>query len=300
MQGIRGSPNIDRLVNKVLNAEKWASETFKRLVEFIEPSGMELIITYTSLGYAAASTLYWLITTLNPSKQPILHDSDTVSLYRLIYRREATIIHFNTKADDPSLIRLGDTSRWSGGRIYIVTPKPPETINALLRGASRIIVPCTPSEIECCLYEVLLAHYTGLKLCNVSGKRVDRLRKFVNEGFSIVLEELITNYKDTISRVLSEREIIVSSTGFLEPTSYILVKALRNKGVKASYTPLNMLEPRRDDNILLLISSVEDHVAKEKKFKALTRGARILELRFNLDPLEIPIYVNMLALYIIQ
>ena len=300
MQGFRDSSSLDKLVHKILNAEKWASEACEKLVRFIESGSGELIIAYTGLGYAAASTLYWLITTLNPSKQPVLQDSDTIALYRLIYREEATTILFNTKPDDPSLIRLGDASRWTGGKIYIVTPKPPETIDALLRGANRIIVPCPPSEVECSLYEVLLAHYTGLRLYGISGKRVDRLRKFVNEGFSVVFEELIANYRDVISDTLGIREIIVSSTGFLEPASYVLIKALRSKGVRASYIPLNMLEPSSGDNILFLTSSVEDYVVKEKRFKAMIRGARVFELRFNLDPLEIPVYVIMLALYMIQ
>ncbi len=300
MQGSRSGSSLDTLVYKVLNAEKWASEACKKLVKFIESSSGELIIAYTGLGYAAASTLYWLITTLNPSKQPVLQDSDTIALYRLIYREKTTTIFFNTKPDDPSLIRLGDASRWTGGKIYIITPKPPETIDALLRGADKIVVPCPPSEIECSLYEVLIAHYTGLRLYNVSSKRVYRLRKFVDEGFSIVLEELIANYRDVIADILNTKEIIVSSTGFLEPTSYVLIKALRNRGIRASYIPINMLEPSSNDNILFLTSSVEDYVVKEKRFKAMIRGARVLELRFNLDPLEIPVYVIMLALYMIQ
>ena len=300
MQGFRDSSSLDKLVYKVLNAEKWASEAREKLVKFIESSSGELIIAYIGLGYVAASTLYWLITTLNPSKQPVLQDSDTIALYRLIYREEATIILFNTKPDDPSLICLGDASRWTGGKIYIVTPRPPEAIDALLRDANRIIVPCSPSEIECSLYEVLLAQYTGLKLYGISGKRVDRLRKFIDEGFSIVFEELIANYRDVISDILSTREVIVSSTGFLEPASYVLIKALRSKGIRSSYIPLNMLEPNSGDNILFLISSVEDYIAKEKRFKSMIKGARVLELRFNLDPLEIPVYVIMLALYMIQ
>ena len=300
MQGIRDSSSLDKLVHKILNAEKWASEACEKLVKFIESSSGELIVAYTGLGYAAASTLYWLITTLNPSKQPVLQDSDTIALYRLIYREEATTILFNTKPDDPSLIRLGDALRWTGGKIYVVTPKPPETIDALLREANRIIVPCPPSEVECSLYEVLLAYYTGLRLYGISGKRVNRLKKFVDEGFSIVFEELVANYRDVISDILSTREIIVSSTGFLEPASYVLIKALMSKGVRASYIPLNMLEPNSGDNILFLTSSVEDYVVKEKRFKAMIKGARVLQLKFNLDPLEIPVYVIMLTLYMIQ
>jgi len=300
LQGFGDSSNVEWLVHQVLNAEKWASEACAKLVEFIEGGGGELLLAYTGLGYTAASTLYWLITTLNPDRQPVLQDSDTIALYRLIYRRMATIVYFTTRSDDPSLVRLGDASRWTGGNIYIVTPKPPETIDALLRGAHRLVVPCPKSEIVCSLYETLLAHYTGLRLYGVSGRRVERLKRFVEEGFSTITEEFIAGYRDVLSKVLGLEEVVVSSTSFLEPSSYVLIKALRMRGVKASYIPLYMLEPCSGDHILFLSSSVEDYVVKEKRFKALSRGAHVYDLRLNLDPLEIPVYVILLALYMVQ
>ncbi len=300
LQSTGDSPSITRLLKLIESGEKWAGSRYLELAQFIEGGSGELVITYSGLGYVAASTLYWLIATVNPDKNPVLHDSDTIALYRLVYREKALVIHFTTRENDPGVVRISDTARWTGGSLYIVGPRPPEVISALLRGTPLIQIPPASNEITYSLYENLLAYYTGLNVFSTGSKRVKRLRFFAERGFAEILEELLAIYGNVLGEVSKLDHLIVTSTGFMAPSSYVLVKALRLRGVRASYTPIDILEPKRGDNILFLYTSVEDHVIREKRFKAFAAGSRIYETRLNLDPLEVPNYVIILALSLLE
>ena len=125
LQSTRDSFNVDYVEKLVYSGEEWASRVLGELVVFLESIAGELLIAYSGLGYPAATTLYWIITTFNPDKQPVVQDSDTIAFYRLVYRKRASILYFTTKPGDPALIRLGDTCRLTGGRLVIVSPPPP-------------------------------------------------------------------------------------------------------------------------------------------------------------------------------
>ncbi|WFO75410.1 hypothetical protein J4526_00440 [Desulfurococcaceae archaeon MEX13E-LK6-19] len=298
MQSTRNSSTLEYLRKIIEVGERWAKEAKSKLVDFIKTRGGELVISYSSLGYSPASILYWLITTANPEKTPVLQDTDTIALYRLVYRKSSTVIVFTTRGDDPSLVRIADASRWTGGNILVVTPKPPDIVVEMLRNTPLITVPGGPNEILLSFYESLLSLYTGVDLGVSIGKRLERLKEFINEGYGVTVEELLEKYRNIINNVKEEEHIIITSTKFLEPASYILLSVLMEKNVKASFVPISLLKPKRNNVILIVSSSVEESLLKEKKMKALMSGAKVYELTFNVDPLELPIYLHILALSI--
>lgn len=300
LQSTRNSSTIEYLKKVVETGERWAREYENKLVEFIKESGSELVISYSGLGYSPASILYWLITTTNPEKTPVLQDVDTIAFYRLVYRKSATIVVFSTRNNDPSLVRIADASRWTGGRILIVCPKPPEIVVELLRNTPLVTVPSGVNEVLASFYEALLSLYVGVRLGGSFGRRVSRLEEFIKEGYSVVVEELLEKYKNVIEDIEKEEHLVVTSTKFLEPASYVLLTVFLEKNVRASYIPISLLSPRRGDVILIVSSSVEESLVKEKKVKALTSGAKVHELTLNVDPLELPIYLHIIALAIEQ
>ncbi len=298
LQSTRNSTSIEYVIKLVSSAENWCKYNIDRLLVFLSNLRKELIIAYNSLGYPAATTLYWFLTILYPERNPVIHDSDTIALYRLVYREKASIIFFTTKPNDPSIVRLSDASRWTGGDIIIVSPPPEETIETLLRGTPMIKLPKINNELYAALYEIMLSYLVSLSMYKGESRRISRLKEFSKEGYSTIVREIYEKYKGVIDSLKKLDEVIISSTWFMESSSYLILKALEHKGKKVAYIPLSILEPRKGDNILLISSSLEESIVKEKKFKAFMNNAQVYEILFNLDPLDIPLYTSIVALLI--
>lgn len=298
LQSTGNSPSIENLKRIIRIGEKWASENKKKLLEFIQTSREELAITYSGLGYTPAAILYWIITVSDPGKTPVLQDADTIALYRLAYREKASVIVFSSRGTESTLVRIADASRWTGGDILVISPKPPEILRELLRNTPLIETPIVQNEVVASLYESLLSLYTGIELGKTLGERIKKLRKFISEGYSVTIEELYEKYRRVLGELRSNEYVVVTSTKFLEPSAYTILHVLQEKQVKASYIPLPLLKPRRGETVLFVSSSVEESVLREKKMKAITSGAKVLELTLNVDPLELHIYTHILALLI--
>ncbi|MCS7128448.1 MAG: hypothetical protein RMI83_04155 [Desulfurococcaceae archaeon] len=297
MQSSRSSSRLTRLSAEVSKAEEWAKSASRELADYLKSSSNELLLTYSYMGYPAASILYWLLFTLRPDLRTLLMDADTASYYVLAYRSDLTIVVFTTKPDSAATIRITDSSRLTGARVMMVSPQPGERTRLYMRDALLKTVPTTGSEITTSLWEALLAYYTGLNIAQ-EGRREERLRTIANQGFSVIVEELVEKYLDSVIKALELQEIVITSGKLLEPASTALAKALKSRGVDASYTPISLLEPAGNKCVLIVSCSVEDHLVNEKKLSVAMSGGKILELRLNLDPLEAPIYVLILALYL--
>ncbi|MCX8199406.1 MAG: hypothetical protein N3E36_05195 [Sulfolobales archaeon] len=297
MQSSRSSSRLTRLSAEVSKAEEWAKSASRELADYLKSSSNELLLTYSYMGYPAASILYWLLFTLRPDLRTLLMDADTASYYVLAYRSDLTIVVFTTKPDSAATIRITDSSRLTGARVMVVSPQPGERTRLYMRDALLKTVPTTGSEITTSLWEALLAYYTGLNIAQ-EGRREERLRTIANQGFSVIVEELVEKYLDSVIKALELQEIVITSGKLLEPASTALAKALKSRGVDASYTPISLLEPAGNKCVLIVSCSVEDHLVNEKKLSVAMSGGKILELRLNLDPLEAPIYVLILALYL--
>ncbi len=297
MQSSRSSPRLARLLAEVSRAEEWARSASRELADYLRSGSNELLLTYSYMGYPAASILYWLLFTLRPDLRTALMDADTASYYAVAYRSDLTIVAFTTKPDSAATIRITDSSRLTGARVMVVSPQPSEKTRLYMRDALLKTVPAADSEITASLWEALLAYYTGLSMAQ-EGRRGERLRAIANQGFSVIVEELVEKYMDLTIKALGAREIVITSGKLLEPASAALAKALKSRGVNASYSPISLLEPVGNEYVLIVSCSVEDHLISEKKILIAMSGGRTLELRLNLDPLEAPIYVLILALYL--
>jgi len=296
LQGIRSSSGLNKLKKIIEIGETWAREREKEVARFIEEAGNNIVITYSGLGYSPASILYWIITTAFPDKNTALFDSDTIAYYRLPYSKSSSIIHFSTRPDDPALIRLSDTSRWTNNRLLIITPEPPEVLKELLRGSPYIQTPSSSNEIITCFYESMLSLLVGVKIARSRGKRFIRLEKFIDEGYGPILDEFFERYRNVTSTITKYKSIIVSSTSLLEPHVHVLIQALRNIGIQASFIPITMLTPLSSENILIVATSIEENIVKEKKFKALMNNANVIDFTLNVDPLEAPIYIHLVSM----
>ncbi|MEM2253896.1 MAG: hypothetical protein QXS06_05240 [Desulfurococcaceae archaeon] len=297
LQSSRSSSRLTRLSAEVSRAEEWAKSASRELADYLKSSGNELLLAYSYMGYPAASILYWLLFTLRPDLRTLLMDADTASYYAVAYRSNLTTVVFTTKPDSAATIRITDSSRLTGARVIVVSPQPSEKTRLYMRDALLKTVPATGSEITASLWEALLAYYTGLSIAQ-EGRREERLRTIANQGFSVIVEELVEKYLDSIIKAVEAREVVITSGKLLEPASIALAKALESNGVNANYTPISLLEPASSKCVLIVSCSVEDHLVNERKLSIAMSGGRALELRLNLDPLEAPIYVLILALYL--
>ena len=300
LQSTRDSPGLEYIGRLVSRAEEWAWRNKDPVVEFLESSSGELVFIYNRLGYIAASILYWIITTLNPSKQPVIQDSDTIAYYRLVYREPSTIVYFTTTGNDPALIRLCDAARLTGSNVLLITPPPPEPVSSMLRDTRVLEIPYMKEEVLTALTESLLALYVGVEAYGLKGFRIDRLRENAREGFREILGELYSKYGEALNQLCRADTITITSTRFLEPAGYVFVEVFREVGKNASYIPVSLLKPRRGEKILLLANSVEEHLVREKKMKALLSGAQVIDIVMNTDPLESPIYLILLAIRLLH
>jgi hypothetical protein len=298
LQKLRDSSNIESYRKLIERIERDSEKIVDNILEFLRTSSEQVIITYHRQGYMPSSIMYWFISTMEPSIRIVFHDANTITHYIIAYRESGKLFFISTNPHSAITINLLQAASIMGNKILFVTSKPldPRLIDMFSKYNPLYISYNDELEASIMLsiatYKAVSKHYRrGL------GRRGERLYRHSVEGFSVIVGELINKYIDSLEKIISHKELVVSSTKLLEPASLFFVEALRRINIKAHYEfPEQVIGP---GNILFLTTSIEEYYARELLFKMRMMGLNIIDMVMNTDPLEAQIYYAILAYYLV-
>ncbi len=255
------------------------------------------IIAYHRQGYLPASIHYWMKAVLDRWSRTHLVEAATLAYYLVAYSEPTNIVYYTSNPRSSSTLHLLQSSSLTGHRIYIYTVKlGDERLLDILEQYNPYYID-SRDELEASLiYAMSVYHALAGEYREAMGRRGERLYRHSVEGFAVIVEELLSKYMGVLRELTGLGEVRVTSSHMYEPVSLYFVEALRRRGVRAYYEPIEYVAG--PGNILLLSTSVEEYLLKEKRFRLGMTGAHIYEINMNTDPLEALIYFPLLAYYL--
>ena len=297
MQEPRNRTDLTVFKKNIGKLEKIASNIAEKIYSHLLGTEKETIIAYYRQGYLPASITYWVTATLNKEKNITMGEAGTLAYYLLVYREAGTSILYTTTPHSPSTIHFLQAAKLTGYKVLLVTIDPlDERIRDILAPYSPIYIKSS-DELEAAIIMSFAAFSAATKLSKeLLGRRGRRLYEHSKEGFTVILDELIHKYNSVLQQILRAEQIRVTSTKLLEPASLFFVETLRRLDKTAYYEPIDFITG--PGVILLLSTSVEDYLIKERRFKLNLTGSKIIEISLNTDPLEAQIYISLLAYFL--
>ncbi|MEM4691395.1 MAG: hypothetical protein QXT88_03490 [Desulfurococcaceae archaeon] len=300
LQKLRDSVNVKKYAVYVAELEERAKSLAEAIVFFINTRVRDkLVISYSDLGYIPAHILYGFTLVMDPDKHVVFEDTDTVQHYVVPYRENFVSILFSTDPYNPSIINYMQTSRVMGNETLLLTVKPGDERFKQIYSSFNTLQVDVNEEIEASIIMSIATYYACIKLYSGKlGSRGTRLFKHGEEGLSIIIEELISKYIDALEKIVYDKPVIVSSPAFLKPASIFATSILDKLGLNAHFEDISRVGGRLE-SILLLATTVDEHLVKRLKFRLTPAGVKINEIIMNTDPLEAHIYLILLLYYLI-
>lgn len=295
---------MNELIERVREAEKWAKENKDKVVEFALRHE-RLAITYTGSSIIASKIFSHTLRTLTPSANIVEACIDTLTYHVAPYTEGLGVIVFAEKGTENSLIRLLDSTYYTGNNVLLITPTPIQMVKNRLRGQGLIVVNIRDK----LLGEVMLASVSGYEIAKRlrredEGKlRFNRLGMEVHDYTSIV-DELVSIYRLQLEELKEnvDKISLIAYTPTMEPVAYLAQKLLLEKKrlvplLELTRTISLFEEKLLEKGLVLLFSTtVEEYSVKELLFKSMASRAKVLELKIRTDPLTAPIYGLILLL----
>lgn len=295
---------MNELIERVREAEKWAKENKDKVVEFALRHE-RLAITYTGSSIIASKIFSHTLRTLTPSANIVEACIDTLTYHVAPYTEGLGVIVFAEKGTENSLIRLLDSTYYTGNNVLLITPTPIQMVKNRLRGQGLIVVNIRDK----LLGEVMLASVSGYEIAKRlrredEGKlRFNRLGIEVHDYTSIV-DELVSIYRLQLEELKEniDKISLIAYTPTMEPVAYLAQKLLLEKKRLIPLLELtrtiSLLEEKLLEKglVLLFSTTVEEYSVKELLFKSMASRAKVLELKIRTDPLTAPIYGLILLL----
>lgn len=298
LQKLRDSSNLGLLTQEISQVESEARNLSRKLLDFLVQSrGTTILYSYTGLGYVPASLMYWFSLTFQSGKYPVLAEAEEASIYLAPYRDDFSLVIFST-GEYSKLITAIQVARMLEIEYFAIAPEPPaENLKQLARHYDVITIPYQ-DQVKTVLFTVITAFLALSELHKGAlSSRGQRLFSHGAEGFACVFQSLVEKYVSTIESATRCSSLIVTSSRFLEAPAILLSYALRSSGLNVHYSPLEGIPSSTETPILGVFLTTEERIRRE--FKT-TKKASLLELLLNVDPLEAPVYVSLLAYAIIR
>ena len=211
---------------------------------------------------------------------------------------------FAEKGTENSLIRLLDSTYYTGNHVLLITPQPLQQVKARLRGQQLVLVD-RPRRI---LRQVLLASISGYEVADRVREKGDKALRFNRlrievHDYSSIVDELLSIYSSEL-RVLADsldKVSVIAYTPTMESPAYYLQSIVLEKTGKliplVELTSIvGFVEDKvlRNSTIVLFSTTVEEYSVKELLFKSMMARNKVLELKIRTDPLTAPVYAIML------
>lgn len=278
-------------------AEAWAEGNTGILAEHLRGSSHPLI-AYGAGGLPAAHALS-LATTILLEAEPILLPADEATYHILPYRTGLKITLFSALPRDSSAYRLLETARLVGHRVAAVMPPPPEELEERMRIHTLIHPPLRATVLA----EAMLALKAAYTLAPRSRGRQERLGREVG-SLAEIHGELWDRYAETAEEILlaaEENAVTVSYTPSMMGPAYEAAQRLgeatgRRIPLAEASSLTRSLHP--GERVAVFYTTVEELAVRELRAAASRRGARLIEVGLNTDPLTAQIYGLMIAMMI--
>ncbi|MEM0380924.1 MAG: hypothetical protein QXW87_04855 [Desulfurococcaceae archaeon] len=298
LQKLRDSVNVEKYVNYIRELEEYIRSLIDFFQQCLKTSFDRIIIAYSGYGYLPASVMYWFIVTMDNGKIILLNEVDVVTHYILSYTENSYTILFTTNPYSASTIRFLQTTSLLNNQYIVVSMKPFDNRVLNLLSRFRVFYIDRKDDLESCLTMSILTYYTMANVYRDKlGSRGSRIYSHVVEGLYPIVEELINKYIDKIEKIVQTKTWVLTSTKILEPVSYFATEVLNRIGLSSSYKILDHV--MSGDNVLIISTSVEEHVVREYKYKYGLMRNNVEDIVLNTDPLEAQIYLAILFYYIL-
>lgn len=266
-------------------------------IERVLASSRDLVVAYYRQGYLPASILYWMASILDDWRKVLLGEAGTLAYYALVYGEPATTIFYTTMPRSSATIQFLQVASLTGYKINLFTVEPD---NPVVRDALHRYEPYyirARNELEASLVYALATYIAASRhYRDKLGRRGKRLYQHGAEGFAVVVEELLEKYMDVLRDIMRLGEARVSAPRMLEASALYMVEALRRRGIRAFYEPIEYLAGPGE--IVLLSTSVDEYLVRERRFHLNMTGAHVHDIVVNTDPLEAQLYFALLAYFI--
>ncbi len=287
------------IVERISTAEEWAKNYKDKLIDFILRHE-RIAVTYTGLSIIASKIFSYTLRTLNPSLNIIEACIDTLTYHIVPYIEDLGIIAFVEKGTENSLIRLLDSTYYTGNKVLLITPPLVRMIRNRVRGQELIEVNLN----DVLLSEIILASVTGYEIARKKIRkddkalRLNRLKIEVHD-YSSIVDELISSYRVQLNELkdLLDKVKIIGYTPTMEPVAYYMQNIVLEKTRKLIPTieltrTLSLVEDKkiRDGVMVMFSTTVEEYSIRELLFKSMPSKIRIMDLKIKTDPLTAPVY----------
>ncbi|OYT38615.1 MAG: hypothetical protein B6U89_05545 [Desulfurococcales archaeon ex4484_58] len=297
LQKLRDRSNLEFFIKKISKLEEESRVLADNLRSGFSGKGRNYIITYHRLGYLPASIAYWFILTMDIDRNVLFNESNAITYYVLPYREKSFLLFYTSNPYTASTINLLQSARVMGYDTLVVTLEPrDERVKSIYSRYNKLYV-LREDEIEATLIMSIATYYALSRIYRDKlGVRGKHLYQHVEEGLTPIVEELIDKYLDQLTRIVRNKNVIVTSSKILEPVAIYLVEILRRINLKAYYQSPEQVPSSQ--YIVLLSTSVEEYLARELMFKYNMMNSTVENMVMNTDPLEAQIYFAILFYYL--
>ncbi len=288
--------DISGFREEIRRLEERARRVAERIGEVLAGS-RDLIVAYYRQGYLPASILYWMTSTLDDWRKVLLGEAGTLAYYALVYGEPATTVFYTTMPRSSATIQFLQAASLTGYKVnlFAVEPDNPVVRDTLQQYGPYYIH--ARNELEASLLYALATYIAASKhYRDKLGRRGKRLYQHSVEGFAVIVEELLEKYMDVLRSITRLGEARVSAPRMLEASALYMVEALRRRGIRAFYEPIEYLTGPGE--IVLLSTSVDEYLVRERRFHLNMTGAHVHDIVVNTDPLEAQLYFALLAYFI--
>ncbi len=290
----------DELKRVVEEAERYAS---RAAGEAAREARERIVFAYSSLGEVAAWTAYWVLREVAPQAPVEIYSADALAFHVLAYRRsrreewsvasDTTVYLFVGPGGENQAVFVRDAAVNTGAGLVVVASSLPPVIEERL-GEEPLLV--TPPGVYTLSATIFAARLAALLVERLAERNV-RVERVAEETGSIapVVDELLERHGDEARRVFGCKGCVYAHTATLRgPAAFA---ALASGGVRLDVQEAlaAIASGGLRGALRIIYTEADEDAIRELRFRALTSGLEVAELRLRTDPVTAPVYAMILA-----
>ncbi|WP_048191962.1 hypothetical protein [Pyrolobus fumarii] len=292
--------SIESLEARVKEAEDYASRVVD---EMLKEARERIILAFASMGDTPAWIAYWMLREVAPTAPVEIYEGDALAFHILAYRRskkdeygiasDTTIYAFVGPGGENQLVFIRDAALHTGAALVVITPKLPPIIEERLGPEPLLVEPPGPYPLSASILAARLAAGLVEKLAE-RNVRVERVTGEARDLRSVV-RELVEKHGADASRVLEcKGSCATVYTPTLKGPAMLASRINGSRPLSVQEMLALIAAGTNFDKVSLMYTTTDEDVVREVRFKSMTSGASLAELRLQTDPVTAPLYATML------
>ncbi len=292
---------LDRseLKRRVAEAEGYASRVAG---EVASEARERVVISYTGSGDIPAYTAYWILREVAPTAPVEIYPGDALAFHILAYRRsgrdeysvasDTTIILFAGPGGENQLLLVRDAAVHTGAGLVVVAPRLPPLIEERLGPEPLLVEPPDPYPLGATILAARVAAVLAARM-GERNVRVERVGRETGDVASIV-DDLLERHGGDAERVAGCHSCVYTHTPTMRGPALLAARMSGGFAVGVQELLGYLAAGGSTRGVALLYTSADEDVVRELRFKCMSRGASIVELRMATDPVTAPLYATIL------